>query len=46
MILNCENANAAYGKLYRLLTPNQRSRLLQIGGYVWDMRALVWRKYK
>ena len=45
LLHDCENANFAYGKLYNLLTTSQRSRLLKIGGAVWEARALVWRKY-
>lgn len=46
LLHDCENANFAYGKLYNLLTPSQRSRLLKIGGAVWETRSLVWRKYQ
>ena len=41
LLHDCENANFAYGKLYNLLTPSQRSRLLKIGGAVWEARPAL-----
>lgn len=37
MILNCENALAAYVELFPLLTQSQRLRLANVAGYVMDL---------
>ena len=41
MLLNCENALNAYVQLYDLLTFAQRSRLLRIASYEFEIRRLA-----
>lgn len=41
MLLNCENALAAYSHLHHLLTPRQRMRLLEVSDYVFRVRYMT-----
>lgn len=41
MLLNCENALKAYIQLHDLLTYAQRSRLLAIASYDFEIRKLT-----
>lgn len=41
MLLNCENALNAYVQLHDLLTFAQRSRLLRIAAYEFEIRKLT-----
>ena len=41
MLLNCDNALNAYAQLHDLLTFAQRSRLLRITAYAFEIRKLT-----